>query len=560
MTPTGAAPADQILLGNVVTLDHAGTVARAIAIAGDRILAVGSEESVLGMRGPATVVHDFRGATIIPGFNDTHAHLDGTGMRGARPSLAGARSIGDVLERVAQLARQTPPGEWIVTMPIGEPPFYFDGPGTLAEKRMPTRAELDRAAPEHPVYICSPNGYWGQPPCYSAMNSLGLKLNGIGRDTRPRAGNIEILHDATGEPSGVFVEHNFVNMLERDLLPAVPRFSYAQRRDGIKRAVAQYHAKGTTSIYEGHGSSADILAAYRELHERGELTMRVGLVVSPAWSGVDDAERLMRDWLPLARGRGFGDDMLRVSGIFINYGGDPWIPEIARKNYSDVAWSGLVPQAHTPEEFEALCRLAARHDLRVHTVVSDKLHEIVPIMERIAAEHPIGERRWVLEHVSRARDDDLRRVQRLGVAVTLIPPHYVWKVGQRFFQLPPEELALLSPARRLFELGVPVAAGTDAVPYDPLFCLWVMTTRRERTTGRVMGEAGVMPNEAALRLLTVGGAWLTFDEHRKGPLAPGYLADLAVLSGDPLATVGDGLLELECRATMVGGRWVYRER
>lgn len=557
MRPTAATSAEQILFGNIVTLDSGGSRAEAIAVAGGRILAVGSEEAVLRTRTDATVVRDFRGATIIPGFNDTHAHLDGTGVRSVRPSLAGARSIGDVLDRVAALARSTPTGEWIVTMPVGEPPFYFDGPATLVERRMPTRRELDRAAPDHPVYLCSPNGYWGQPPCHSAMNSLALERNGIDRNTRPRAEGIEILRDAGGEPNGVFIEHNHVNMLERDLLPAVPRFSYAQRRNAIEHAVDQYHAKGTTSIYEGHGSSADIVAAYRELRERGELDMRVGLVISPAWHGAADAERLMRDWLPLMRGRGFGDEMLRISGVFVNYGGDPWIPEIAKKDYSDVAWSGLVPQANRPEEFEALCRLAARHDLRVHTVVSDKLHEIVPIMERIAREYPIGRRRWVLEHVSRARSEDLRRVQRLGVAVTLIPPHYIWKVGHRFFDLPAEELDLLSPARRLVELGVPVSAGTDAVPYDPLFCLWVMTTRRERTTGRVMGPGGRMSNEAALRLLTVNGAWLTFDEGRKGPLVPGYFADLAVMSGDPLETAGDDLLELQCRATMVNGRWVH---
>ncbi|HEY8553071.1 MAG TPA: amidohydrolase family protein, partial [Burkholderiales bacterium] len=394
---------------------------------------------------------------------------------------------------------------------------------------------------------------------YSAMNSLGLKLNGIGKDTRPRAGGIEILRDASGEPTGVFVEHNFVNMLERDLLPAVPRFTYEQRREGIRRGIGLYNAKGTTSIYEGHGSSADIVAAYRELWERGELNMRVGLVISPAWTGLEEAERLMRDWLPLARGRGFGDAMLRISGVFIGYGGDPWIRELARKNYSDVAWSGLVPQANSPEEFEALCLLAARYGLRVHTVVSDKLHEIVPIMERIAREYPIGERRWVLEHVSKATEADLVRVQRLGVGVTLIPPHYVWKVGHRFFGLDAEQLDLLSPARRLFKLGVPVSAGTDAVPYDPLFCMWVMTTRRERTTNRVMGEGGIVTNEVALRLLTVGGAWLTFDEERKGPLAVGHYADLAVLSGNPLAARGDELLALKCLATMVDGRWVHSE-
>ncbi|QJW85524.1 amidohydrolase family protein [Ramlibacter terrae] len=116
----------------------------------------------------------------------------------------------------------------------------------------------------------------------------------------------------------------------------------------------------------------------------------------------------------------------------------------------------------------------------------------------------------------------------------------------------------LSPAKQLFELGVPVAAGTDAVPYNPLFCMWAMTTRRERLTGRVMGEGGIASNEVALRLLTRGGAYLSFEENEKGQLVPGHHADIAVLSGDPLATKGDALRDLSCRATMVGGRWVHQ--
>jgi predicted amidohydrolase YtcJ len=348
-------------------------------------------------------------------------------------------------------------------------------------------------------------------------------------------------------------------MLERDLLPAVPRFSYEQRREGLRRAMHAYHAKGTTSIYEGHGNAPEILSACRDLHEHGELTMRMSLVVSPAWGSVAEAERVMRDWLPLVRGRGVGDAMFRVSGVFIAYGGDPCVTHIVQRNIPDVGWSGLIPQANTPEEFEQLCLLAACHDLRVHTVVSDKLHEIVPIMERIAAQYPIGARRWVLEHISVATSADLQRVKQLGVAVTLIPPHYLWKVGHRFLNLTPEQLDLLSPARALSEIGVPVAAGTDAVPYDPLFCMWAMTTRRERTTGRVMGAGGIVSNEAALRLLTTCGAWLTFEEQVKGPLASGCYADLAVLSGNPLTAGGDDLLALRCQATMVGGRWVYGE-
>ena len=549
--------ADQILIGNVLTMDDRGTRAEAVAVAGGRVLATGSREAMLELRRPGTVVRDFPGATLIPGFNDTHAHMDSVGIRLIRPSLEGARSIADILARVRALAAETPKGEWIVTMPVGEPPYYFDAPATLAEGRLPNRQELDSVAPDHPVYIGSPNGYWGQPPCHSAMNSLGLRLNGIDRDTKPQSPWIDIAHDAAGEPTGNFVERGFVALIEPDILPAVPRFGYEQRREGIVRAMNLYHGHGTTSIYEGHGSAPEVLAAYREVHERGDLSMRSNMVISPRWRNADEAERVLRDWLPLVRGRGMGDAMFRVSGVFVAHGGDPCVSHIQHKEITHVGWAGMVQTANTAEDFEALCMLAGKYDVRVHTIVSDKLQQMVPILRRLAAHYPIGARRWVLEHISRSTPADLRAIREMGLPATLIPGQYLWKHGTPFFGLDAEGLDHLSPAQQLHELGVPVSAGTDAVPYNPLFMLWAMTTRRERTTGRVMGEGGRVSNAVGLRLLTREGAYLSFEEGLKGQLVAGQYADVAVLSGDPLATSGDALLDLRCTATMVGGRWVH---
>ena len=186
--------ADRILVGNLLVLDEQSTCAEAIAVADGKVLAVGPCDEVMRTRGSGTEVHDFTGSTIIPGFNDTHAHITTVGLKTLRPSLSGARSIKDILDRIAELTRNTPKGEWIVTMPVGEPPFYFDSPAGLAEKRMPTRGELDSVAPDHPVFLSSAGGYWGQMPCCSAMNSLGLKRNGIDRGTQPTAAGIQILH------------------------------------------------------------------------------------------------------------------------------------------------------------------------------------------------------------------------------------------------------------------------------------------------------------------------------------------------------------------------------
>ena len=551
---------DRIVLGAVITLDDADPRAEAVAIRAGRVLASGKRDAVLALKGPGTRVDDFGGATVIPGFNDTHAHSDSQGLKMIRPSLADVRSVGDVLKRISELAKKQAPGTWIATMPVGEPPFYFDSAQKLSEGRLPTREELDKAAPNNPVYIAAPGGYWGVPPCTCVLNTAALRANGITRETQPAWPNIAIHRDANGEPNGQITETAYVTLTEQDLLPAVPRFSYAERLEGVRRALPLYHARGTTSIYEGHGVGPEAIACFRELHERGELTMRTGLVISPTWATAAEAEPIMRDYLAYARGNGIGDDMLRIAGVFIAYGGDKVIRDVMQRDVTDVGFSGFVKSVNAPDEFEALCELAGRYDLRMNTIVSDKLHEIVPILERVAKKYPIGERRWVLEHVSRSTPSDLARVKKLGVAVTLIPPHYVWKVAGPFMRMTDAELDYLSPARALHELGVDVSAGTDAVPNDPLFCLWVMTTRRERTTGRIMGRNGCIDNELGLRLLTTAGAYLTFEEDVKGPLRPGYYADMAVLSGDPLAARGDDILDIRCEATMVGGRWVHGEK
>lgn len=553
----GRQAAETIVLGNVLVLDPANTTAEAVAIADGRIVAVGRRDDVMQLRDKATQVRDFGAQTIIPGFNDTHAHSDGLGLKTLRPTMQDARSIADVLKRIKQLAAKTPRGEWIVTMPIGEPPYYWDADTVLAEGRLPNRHDLDSVAPDHPVCIASPSGYWGEPPCYTVLNSLALKLNGIDRDTTPRVPGVEILKDGDGEPTGIIVEHNYVRMAEPDLLPAVPRFTLEDRVEGLRRSLPMYLEKGTTSVYEGHGCSPDVVAAYRDLHERNELTLRSGLVLSPAWLATADAEYAMRHWLSWARGSGLGDDTLRISGIFVGYGGSTQFAEVARKNIDDTGWSGGIPSINSPADFEALCMLAGKYGLRLHTLASDKLHEVVPILERVAKHYPIGQRRWVVEHISKSNPRDLAALKAMGVAVTLIPAHYLWKVGHTFGNLTEAELDLLSPAQALVDLGVPVSAATDAVPNDPLFCMWTMLARQDRRSGKVMGARGAVSNETALRLLTVNGAWLTFDEHRKGPLLPGYFADLAVLSGNPLTASAEGLLDINCQATMVGGRWMH---
>ena len=552
-------PPDTIFTGGrILTFDDASSIGEAIALTGGCIAAAGSDRDVLALAGPTTAVIPLGRRTVIPGIVDAHAHMEREGLKQLRVSLAGLRSVKEVLERIATEAQRRRKGEWIVTMPVGEPPFYFGGPDTLAEKRMPDRRELDRAAPDHPVCISGVFGNWGRPPGYTALNTLALRLNGIGRESKPSCSGVTIERDPSGEPTGVIIEHNNRPTVEFDLLPAVPKFNAAARLEAIRTSMRLYNGVGTTSVYEGHGSAPETIACYRQLWEQGALSVRTSLTVSPTWDDMPEAERAMRDWLAYARGRGFGDEWLRISGVFIGFGDDPMVARIVRRSLPDTGWTGFVESANSPAQYREYVELAARHDLRVHTIVVDRLGDILPILEEVDQVHPLAGRRWVLEHVGRLRPQDIPRLARLGLYVTTIPVDQLWKNADRY--LPdPDGGETAVPHRMLIEAGIPVAAGSDNIPYNPFFTVWAMVARQERTTRRVIGPGQRLDAERALRLLTRNGAWLSFDEARKGTLEPGKLADLAVLSQDPRDTPVDELPQIRALLTMVAGRIVHHD-
>jgi predicted amidohydrolase YtcJ len=552
--------ADTLLTGGaVLTMDPSGSVAEAIAISRGRILAVGSAGDLAALAGPATEVIDLEGHTVIPGIIDTHAHMEREGLKTLRPSLAAARSIGDVLDVIARAARDVPPGTWIITMPVGQPPFYFGGPLTLVERRMPNRAELDRAAPDHPVCIAAVFTNWGEPPGYTALNSAALAMLGIDRTTKATADNVEIEREpGTGEPTGIVIDRNRRPSADFNLLRGITGFGFAERVVGLKRSLQAYNSVGTTSIYEGHGSSPETIAVYRELWQRGELTVRCNLCVSPTWASVEEGRKVLRDWLPYARGRGLGDSFLRVAGVFVGFGGNPKTAADSRAALPNTGWAGFVEWANRPEDFRTYARLAAELDLRLHTIVGDHLEGILAIFESIAAEIPLAGRRWVIEHVKLITPEQVARIRRLGLAVTTIPVYMIWKNGAALTR-DMADLDRYVPHAALLEAGVAVSAGTDNIPYNPFVTLQTIVERKERKSGSVLGPAQRLDVLRALRLMTSEAGWISFEEDRKGTLAPGKFADLAVLSRNPLSTPAADLAQIQVLRTIVDGRVVHQD-
>ena len=255
----------------IATLDADHRIVEAVAVGDGRILAVGNNDEIEPFAGNGARRIDAGGKLVVPGLIDGHAHMDREGLKDTLPTLAGCRSIRDIQERIAALAAQVPAGEWIVTMPIGEPPFYEGVPDNLAENRFPTRNELDEVAPNHPVYIRPIWGHWRNTlPLVSVANSLALERAGITRQTLPPVPSVQIGKElSSGEPNGILYEFTYKPIVEKTLMSCIPRFTLDDRIAGLRRSMEIYNSYGTTSVFEGHGIAGEVLAAYQHLRAEG---------------------------------------------------------------------------------------------------------------------------------------------------------------------------------------------------------------------------------------------------------------------------------------------------
>ena len=554
----GTTPADLILTnGKIITVDPAFTIAQAIAIAGDRIVAVGPDAAMAAMASPATRVVDLKGKAVIPGITDGHAHMDREALRNVFPALGPVRSIRDIQDRIAELARAKQPGEWIVTMPIGDPPYYFDVPESLAEKRWPTRQELDAAAPENPVFIRSIWGYWrGTFPLVSCANTEALRRAGITRDTVSPVDTVKIEKDANGDPTGVFVEREMAPVAELIWFRQAAAFTPADRLRTLPQSARAYHAFGTTSVFEGHGASTELLRTYKQAHREGALTMRAALAFSPNWqaAGAAPLGPFVEAWAGWLGEPGFGNDWLKMSGLYVHAGREA-ADDVRARAAPYTGWAGFNSNHGLPrEQAKQLLLHCAANDIRAVMIGSSNLD----LYDEVDREIPLQGRRWVISHISTIPPRDIERIVRMGLVLTTHTNNYLYKgLHAQAQRLPPERHGEIVPLRSLLNAGVKVSLATDNVPVSPFLPIWQTIARTSYQTKERIGASEALSRADALRCATVGGAYLTFDENKKGSLEVGKLADVAVVSADPLVTEESSIPDTHSLMTMVGGRIVH---
>lgn len=552
---SNCSPTLVLLNGKVVANDG---IHEAVAIIGQRIAALGTSAAIAALATADTEVVDLAGRTVVAGLVDGHAHMDREGLKSTLPSLSGCHSIEDIVEKIAAIAATKMPGEWIVTMPIGEPPSYEDVLSGIAENRFPDRWDLDRAAPNNPVYVRSIWGYWRSTlPLVSIANSAALRLAGINAATVAPTESIEICRDeATGEPNGIFIETNKMPVVELSLMRQAPHFTPAERVSALAASMRAYNRAGTTSVFEGHGVASEVLDAYRQVRSSGQQTVRASMIFSPAWGSTspDDCRALLKSWGHWLAGRGLGDQWLGMSGLYGEI--DNSVErELRSAAFPQTGWAGFHYNSSLPRDaLKTVLVEAARNGIRAVGILPNMLDLFAEVDEIV----PISDQRWVLGHIVSLTPDQVKQVADLGLAVTTHLSAYLYKRGSELVEkLGKDRASEIVPLRSLREAGVPISFGSDNVPLSLFHSIAHAVNRRDRT-GALIAPDQALTREEALECASIGGATLTYEEEEKGSIAAGKLADLAVLSADPLTCASDELALIDAELTIVDGRVVYR--
>ena len=551
--------ADQIIEnGKIATLAPGDKMAEAIAITEDKILAVGSTSEVDVLTDENTTRIDAGGRLVTPGLIDAHAHMDREGLKEIPPSLSGCTSIDDILQRIEVLAGETPKGEWIVTMPIGEPPFYFGVPENLKENRFPNRHDLDRVAPDHPVYIRAIWGHWRNTlPLVSIANTKALEVAGIDRNIMPPAPSIQIERDlSTGDPSGVLYEFTYKPLVEKTLMKCIPQFDLHDRTWGLERSMQVYNSFGTTSVFEGHGIAGEVLAAYEAVRRKGLPSVRANLMFSPAWPNIqaEDVRDLLLDWGRWLGGRGMGDEYLRMAGFYTE--SDYSHENCLRAECGPyTGWAGFNFDSALPEDVMLELMIeAAKNGIRVGSFTEN----ILDLYETVNKHAPIGDQRWLIEHIGMYTKDEIARIKDLGLVLQAYSNRWIHYEGESLRETyGAENVDRILPMRDLLDTGIHVALATDNVPPSMFDPIWHVVARKTAESDEPLGTAQALSRMEALACAAREGAWLSFEEDVKGTLEPGKYADIAIMSDDLLTIPEDDIPNITSVLTMTGGRVVH---
>ena len=510
--------------------------AEAIAIAGDRIAAVGSSPDVDGWRGPDTRVIDAGGARVLPGFNDSHVHFVTGGLQLDSVDLRDAATPAEFARRIGERAARTPAGEWMLG---GDWDDQLWSPPAL-----PTARLIDAVTPATPVFVNRFDEHM------ALANSVAMKLAGVTSATPDPPGGV-IVRDTAGQLTGIFKDAA-MGLIYR----VIPPLSRDRRVQAVKRALAHAASLGVTSLRDMGPDPAD-LALYAELAERGELTARIS--TAPFETQWDDQAKL-------GIRRGFGTPLLRLGAVkgFAD-GSLGSTTAYFFEPYTDApATRGLLADEMIPLD-GMRTRLsgadAAGLQLCIHAIGDRAISIVLDLFADVDRANGPRDRRFRIEHAQHVAPKDFERFARLNVIAAVQPYHAIDDGRWAERRIGPERIKTTYPFRTFLDRHVRIALGSDW-PVAPLSPLWGIYAAATRATLDGKHPGGWVPEqkisvEEAVSGYTAGSAYAEFADGEKGRLSAGMFADLVILSEDILAIEPSRIKEAAVSTTIAGGRVVY---
>jgi predicted amidohydrolase YtcJ len=532
-------PADLILHNAKVATNRTPSFVEAVAVEGGKVLTAGTREAVLRQRGPATFVIDAGGRTVIPGLNDSHLHLVRGGLNyNMELRWDGVPSLADALRMLREQAARTPPPQWVRVVG-GWTEFQF------AERRMPTLDEINAASPDTPVFVLHLYDR-------ALLNRAALRAVGTTRDTPDPPGG-EIQRDQQGNPTGLLIARPNAGLLYATLARG-PKLAPEDQANSTRHFMRELNRLGVTSVIDAGGGFQNYPEDYQViegLHRRGEMTVRVAynLFTQRPRQEYDDFAR----WATITR-PGAGDDFYRMNGA-----GE--MLTFSAADFEDFLEPrpDLVPSLEA--ELSRVVRLLAekRWPFRLHATYDESITRFLDVFEAVNREVPFGGLRWFFDHAETISERNIERVKVLGGGIAV--QHRMAFQGEYFIDRYGKQAAEHSPpVRRMLAMGVPVGAGTDATrvaSYNPFVSLYWLVSGKTVGGTALYPEANRLDRAEALRRYTVGSAWFSGEEDKKGSVAAGQLADLAVLSADYFSVPEEEIKRIESVLTVVGGKVVY---
>jgi predicted amidohydrolase YtcJ len=531
-------PAADLIIQNarIWTVDPSQPEAQAVAILGDRIVAVGTRQQVEVWRGPHTREVDAGGRRLLPGFNDAHVHFVDGGTQLDNVQLNDATSPQEFARRIRERAAKLAKGEWLVGGDWDETKW---NPAAL-----PTKELIDAATPDTPVSV---NRYDGH---MVLANSLALKLAGITAQTPDPDGGV-IVRDKNGNPTGALKD-----AAQDMLFRAIPPLTHEQRRHAIERALWHAASLGVTSVQNMNPDYADI-AVYNELLDEGKLTTRI--YAAPLITQVDDQVKI-------GIRRAFGGSYLRIGAVKAYADGSLGsATAYFFEPFSDQPGNrGLLSDEMHPISLmrDRMMRAdASGLQICAHAIGDAGISAILDIYSEIEKQHGVRDRRWRIEHAQHMAAKDFERFAQLHVIASVQPYHAIDDGRWAERRIGRDRASRTYAFRNFLDHGVRLALGTDwsVAPLNPMLTLYAATTR---ATLDGKNPNGWFPEQKltikeAIEAYTMGSAYAEFQDNEKGSITPGKLADMVLLSDDVLTIDPVKIRDVKVLKTWVGGKLTY---